>query len=188
MSITVKSFSAEELLHMPDDGFRYELVDGELIKMSLPGGERGAITVNITVLPAQHVKAKGSALFLAQRRDPSLAGIRHGARTLRGIRPTPARAGCRGAERLLAGPPDLAAEVLSPEDTAKAAREKAEKWIAAGTVIVWTVNSGKRAVVVNRSGSSPAALTENSILNGGEVVPGFRCRVAELFASGQAPE
>jgi hypothetical protein len=75
MSITAKSFSAEELLHMPDDGFRYELVDGELIKMSLPGSERGAITVNITVLPAQHVKARGSALFLAQRRDPSLAGI-----------------------------------------------------------------------------------------------------------------
>ena len=33
MATTTKLMTAEELLEMPDDGFRYELVRGELVKM-----------------------------------------------------------------------------------------------------------------------------------------------------------
>ena len=48
--------TADELLQMKDDGFRYELVRGELIKMSPAGHQHGRIALNLTGPLFQHVK------------------------------------------------------------------------------------------------------------------------------------
>ncbi len=47
MTTTLQRSTASELFEMPDDGFRYELVKGELRRMSPSGSEHGAVVVNI---------------------------------------------------------------------------------------------------------------------------------------------
>jgi hypothetical protein len=51
-----------------------------------------------------------------------------------------------------------------------------------GALMVWTLIPRKRSVLVHRPGLTPVTLTENDMLKGEDVVPGFRCRLADLFA------
>jgi Uma2 family endonuclease len=57
MTIETKRTTAEELLRMPDDGFRYELVRGELRKMPPAGSEHGTIAMDMGTSLNNHVKA-----------------------------------------------------------------------------------------------------------------------------------
>ena len=183
MSVAIKSVTADELLYMPQDGFCYELINGELIKMAPPGSEHGVVTVNVAVLLRRHAKARrlgvvfgGDTGFqLTSNPDTVLAPDVAFVRQSR----IPAQGVPRG---YWPGPPDLAVEILSPGDTLKEAREKAEKWLAAGALMVWTLIPRKRSVLVHRPGLAPVTLAEDDILKGEDVVPGFRCRVADLFA------
>ena len=59
--------------------------------------------------------------------------------------------------------------------------EKVEQWLNAGTRAVWIVNPRKRSVTVYHSTSDVKRLSESDELDGGDVVPGFRCKVSEIF-------
>ena len=59
MTQTLQRSTASELFEMPDDGFRYELVKGELRRTSPAGGEHGAVIWNLSGLLAPHVKVIG---------------------------------------------------------------------------------------------------------------------------------
>src|SRR4051812_18003721 len=182
MNTTLQRSTANELFEMPDDGFRYELVKGELRRMSPSGSEHGAIIVNITVLLGQYVKAnKLGVCFGAETgfkiasdpdtvRAPDVAFIRRERIPESGI-----------TKKFWPGAPDLAIEVLSPGDTRKEVDEKVEDWLAAGTRAVWIVNPKRRSVWVYRSMSDVTRLSESDELGGGDVVPGFRCKVSEIF-------
>jgi Uma2 family endonuclease len=61
--------------------------------------------------------------------------------------------------------------------------EKVQDWLAAGAAMVWVVNPKWRSVTIYRSASDIRVLTEKDELDGQDVVPGFRCRVAEIFAN-----
>jgi len=79
------------------------------------------------------------------------------------------------------GAPDLAVEVLSPGDTAEEIEQKTAEWLAAGARAVWIVSPKRRTVTVHRSLKHIKILTEQDELDGADVVPGFRCRVADIF-------
>lgn len=79
------------------------------------------------------------------------------------------------------GAPDLALEVISPWDTVYEVDEKVHEWLEAGTLLVWVVNPKQRTVAVHRPGVSVTILTERDILDGGDVLPGFRLPVADIF-------
>jgi Uma2 family endonuclease len=81
------------------------------------------------------------------------------------------------------GAPDLAVEVVSPNDTIREIEERVRAWLDAGTKMVWVVNPKWRTVSVHRSATDPTTLTEKDELTGGDVVPGFRCRVRDVFAA-----
>ncbi|MDQ1557424.1 MAG: hypothetical protein QOD32_484 [Pyrinomonadaceae bacterium] len=80
------------------------------------------------------------------------------------------------------GAPDLAVEVNSPGDRIGEVEEKVQAWLNAGARLVWVVSPKLRVVTVCRSLNDIETLTEKDTLDGGEVVPGFRFPVAELFA------
>ncbi len=182
MTTTLQRSTASELFEMPHDGFRYELVKGELRKMSPSGSEHGAIIVNITVLLGQHVKSnKLGVCFGAETgfkiasdpdtvRAPDVAFISRERIPESGI-----------TKKFWPGAPDLAVEVLSPGDTYTEVDEKVEDWLESGARAVWVVNPKRRSVSVYRSMTDVKRLSEGDELDGGDVVPGFRCKVSEIF-------
>jgi Uma2 family endonuclease len=79
------------------------------------------------------------------------------------------------------GAPDLAVEVISPRDTAKEVAGKVEDWLAAGSRAVWVVNPKRRTVMAHRPQAEVITLGDDDEFEGQDVVPGFRCRVSEIF-------
>ena len=182
MTTTLQRSTASELYAMPDDGFRYELVKGELRKMSPSGSEHGAIVVNITLLLGQYVKAnKLGVCFGAETgfkigsdpdtvRAPDVAFVRRERIPERGI-----------PKKFWQGAPDLAVEVLSPGDSYSEVGEKVECWLDTGAWAVWVIDPRRRSVSVHRPMTDVTRLFEGDELDGGDVVPGFRCKVSEIF-------
>jgi Uma2 family endonuclease len=73
--------------------------------------------------------------------------------------------------------------VVSPGDTRREIDEKVMAWLDAGTRLVWVVNPAWRTVTIYRSHRDIRTLTEGDELGGGDVVPGFRCRVGGIFVA-----
>jgi Uma2 family endonuclease len=182
MTTTLQRSTANELFEMPDDGFRYELVKGELRKMSPSGWEHGVVVVNITLLLGQHVKTNGLGACSGAETgfkiasDPDTVRAPDLAFVSRERIPE-----SDAAKKFLAGAPDLAVEVLSPGDTRREVDEKVEDWLEAGARAVWVINPKRRGVTVYRSMTDVTRLSEGDELDGGDVVPGFRCKVSEIF-------
>jgi len=184
MMSTTTHVTAEQLLRMPDDGCQYELVAGELRKMTPAGWKHGVVGGRLRSLLGRYVLQEelGEVLlaetgFLIARapdtvRAPDIAFIRKD--RLSSTPPT---------ESFWPGAPDLAVEVVSPRDTAGEIDDKVKAWLDAGTTMVWVVNPAWRNVTVYRSATDIKILTENDELSGQDVLPGFSCAVAEIYAN-----
>lgn len=183
MSTQTRLMTADEFLELPDDGLRHELVRGEVVTMSLPGGEHGEVAGEFFRRIANHAKpAKLGKTYAAEtgfliERDPD---------TVRG-----ADVGFVSTERLgaITNPrkhipfaPDLVVEVLSPNDRTEAVEDKVQEWLTAGSKAVWVADPINRSVTVFRLGAAPVTLTENQEIGAEDILPGFRCRVADFFS------
>lgn len=184
MSTTeTKLMTADQLLRMPDDGFRYELVKGELKRMSPTGDEHGGVTMALAYALYQYVKLNNLGRVYAAEtgfklesdpdtvRAPDIAFVR-----LERIQTAGRIQGYRS------GAPDLAVEVLSPGNAKRAMAEKVKEYFAAGARLVWIVNPKLKIVTAYRSLTDIMTLTEKDTLEGGEVVSGLQIPVAEIFA------
>ncbi|HKR02531.1 MAG TPA: Uma2 family endonuclease [Pyrinomonadaceae bacterium] len=184
MSTTeTKLVTAGELFEMPQDGFRYELIKGELRRMSPAGHEHGRVGMELAVPLGHYIKSrKLGKIYLAETgfklqsnpdtvRAPDIAFIRQERFEQAGNTPG-----------YWSGAPDLAVEVNTPGDTVAEVEEKVTEWLAAGTRMVWVVSPKLKTVTVYRSLTDIVMLTEKDTLDGGEVVPGFQIPVAEIFA------
>jgi Uma2 family endonuclease len=182
MTTTLQRSTASELYAMPDDGFRYELVKGELRRMSPAGWEHGVIVVNVTLLLGQHVKTNnlgacsGAETGFKIASDPDTVRAPDLAFVSRKRIPEG-----DATKKFWPGAPDLAVEVVSPGDTYSEVNEKVEDWLGAGASAVWIIDPRRRTVLVYRSMTDVTQLLEVDELDGGDVVPGFRCKVSEIF-------
>ena len=77
--------------------------------------------------------------------------------------------------------PDLAVEVLSPNESASELQEKLDDYRACGTSLIWVVDPVRRTVMIVASDAPVRWLREGDTVDGGTVIPGFSCEVAELF-------
>lgn len=87
----------------------------------------------------------------------------------------------RGPKGFAVGAPDLAVEVLSPDDRPKNLDRKAERWVNAGVKLVWVINPRSRTATIYRPGVDPVTISADDDLNGEDVVPGFRCRLGDVL-------
>jgi len=160
----------------------WELIDGVLLDISPPGGEHGGCVDNLHFALGSHVRSRQlGKLFAAETsfllaRDPDtllapdLAFIAED----RVPRPLP-----KGWMQTI---PDLIVEVVSLSDRVGDVTEKVGKWLGAGVRLIWVIYPAWRSVQVHRSGCEVRLLSESAVLEGDDVVPGFRMQVRELFA------
>jgi Uma2 family endonuclease len=182
MSTTDRATTAGQLAALADDGQRYELVEGELQMMSPAGNVHGRIAARLTAILWNHVERHQLGVvyaaetgFLLSRdpdtvRAPDVAFIRQ--------------------ERLdqleevdgyLPLAPDLAAEVVSPNDSYTQVEEKARSWLRAGSSLVLVVDPGTRSVRVYQTEDHIEVLHEDDTFDAGAVAGGWELRVGDLF-------
>ena len=172
--------TAEQLLRADDIG-RCELVRGTL-KMMIPAGdEHGRIVVAITHAVASHVRSRqlgvlhGAETGFVLARDPDTVRAPDLAFTGTERASPPARGFVPAA-------PDLAVEVLSPDDRPGYVREKVAEWLEAGTLAVWVIDPRTRTVTIHSAEEPAVVLEESDVLTGGSLLPGFALAVPDLFA------
>ena len=171
--------TADDLLAMPDDGFRYELVRGELIRMSPTAWGHGVFALRIGGSMESHASAR--RLGVASTDDGFLLGPDH-------MRAPDVSFVCR--ERALdpnkpqgffPGPPDIAVEVISPSDRLTEVAEKVVEWLDAGARAVIVVNPRNQTVRVHRPDRETVHLTVEDVLEVPEVLPGWSMPVRQIF-------
>ena len=183
MDVATRTMVADELFMMPHDGFRYELVKGELVKMSPTGGKHGILTIRLGAALVQHVEANnlgeafGAETGFILTTNPDTVRAPDAAFVSRERIPPG-----DFPEKFWPGAPDLAVEVISPSDTLYEVEEKIEEYLEAGVKLIWIVNPKKRTVTIYQPNVEPQTLTEADTLDGREVVPGFQYGLARLFA------
>lgn len=77
--------------------------------------------------------------------------------------------------------PDLAVEVVSPNDAYEEVSRKVSDYKLAGVKLIWVIDPATKTVLVRRLDRSCAELDETGTLSGEDVIPGFTCPVADLF-------
>ena len=182
MTTATRLMTAEELLAMPDDGSTYELVGGEPIKLMGTGLEHAYIADNCYgsirdyVIGANIGRVFSSQLGYRLARDPDTVRIPDISFVRR------ERLETVGAIRgYFPGAPDLAIEVISPGNSYSDVAEKVFDYLKAGTLMVIVLEPRTHTVSVHRSPTNVVALTEADTLDGGDVLPGWRMPVSEIF-------
>ena len=182
MSTHTRPMTAEDLLRHDEPNGRIELVRGELVVMSFNGGLHGMVAANILYSLGRYVEEHGlgetypGRTGFHLRRDPDT------------VRSADA---CFVSHRRLAlddesdgyfpFAPDLVVEVISWSNPPQWVAGKLGDWLDAGAQLVWWIDTDRREVVEHRPGVGRRTLAEDEELDGGDVVPGFRCRIADLF-------
>lgn len=175
--------TADQLLALPDDGYRYELVRGELRKAPLDGARHGEVSLQIAVALFDYVERNDLGAVLAANtgfligsdpdhvRAPDAAFVRRERVEAAGL-----------VAGYWPGPPDLAVEVISPHDRYTEVEEKVADWLASGVQLVVLVNPRNRTVTRRAPGQDPVILTEQDTLTGDPAVPGWQMAVRDIFA------
>lgn len=180
MATNARAHATEaDLLRMPKDGRKYELVDGQ-IRVSPAGGQHGLIIVELTARLLAFVKrarwgyvfesSTGFRLPKGNVRSPDISFVARG-RFKKEIVP----------KGFIPFPPDLAVEVLSPEDRPRFVLDKVGEYLDAGVRMVWVLDPEAHSASVYRSLTNVQTLSEKDQLRGEDVLPGFRCRLGEIL-------
>lgn len=162
---------------------RFELDRGALVRMPPAGAVHSAIALRLGRLLAEHVDAAalgvvvGADCGFVLARQPDVVRAPDAAFVARERVPP---AGPPSGFWPLA--PDLAVEVASPSDRVEDLDEKIAQYFAAGTRLVWVVHPRTRAVHVYRSSAEVHIRRDPDDLDGGDVLPAFRCQVSRLFS------
>lgn len=175
-------YTPADLLRLPDGG-RYELIDDQLVErdMSLWSSY---VAGRIYRLLSNHAPADESGWVLPEGASyqcfPDAPNkVRRADVSFIRLERLPLAQATEEGHITIA--PDAAVEVMSPNDLAYDVDEKVEDYLRAGVSLVWVVNPKTRTVVVHRRQGIGAVLREDDELSGEDVLPGFRCRVGELF-------
>jgi Uma2 family endonuclease len=176
--------TAEELLKLPNgEGKRYELIEGQLRVMCAAGFEHGRVAMMAGSLLTIHVQATGSGVTLGAETGFILARDPDTVRAPDAAFVSNARADAVGPTLGFwpGGAPDLAIEVVSPEDSRPYLRAKALNWLDAGATAVLVLHPRTRSATVYRQGGDVQSYTEGT-LDLSDAVPGWHVAVADFFA------
>lgn len=171
--------TAEELLRMPAGNMRHELVNGELITMAPAGAEHGEIAVAIAIRLGTYVRehrlgqtySSDTGFVLSRNPDTVRAPDASFVKGERVVR----------VKEYFPGAPDLAIEVISPGDSYSEVEAKVREYLRAGSLMVIVIDPAERTATIRTPSAPTQYLSINDTLDGGDVVPGWRLPLRELF-------
>jgi Uma2 family endonuclease len=180
---TTKLFTAADLEHLEDDGYRYDLIEGELHRMAPANFEHGGIAAAALAHLWNFVVPRGLGVVVAaetgfqlhRKPDTVLAPDAAFVRADRLPSPDERHRG------FLSVAPDLVVEVISPSESNASIERKVAAYLTAGVILVWTVHPVRQQVIVYRQDQPPRVLNFDDTLDGEEVLPGFRLLISDLF-------
>lgn len=173
--------TAEEFERLASgDGYRDELSRGRLIREPNPGAVHGRVQLRLGGRLERHVAehelgyVTAESGYILERhpdtvRGPDLAFVSR------------ERYGDALPSRWPEFAPDLVVEILSPSDRFSGVAEKVAQYVGAGTRLAWVIDPAERTAVVHRRTGDVRVLTEAEALDGEDVLPGFRCALAEIL-------
>ncbi len=171
----------EELWELSQDGYRYELFDGELKTMPPTGAEHGRLSADITIAVGGFVqrnnlgKCFGAETGFRVSEEPVSILAPDFAFVMRERMPAEV------PPTFLAVVPDLVLEVRSPGDLASEVADKIGRWLAAGTQIVWELNPRTKKLTVFRPNVAALELGEEATLDAEPLLPGWTLALNTIF-------
>jgi Uma2 family endonuclease len=173
--------TAEELARVEIPGKTTELLRGRLVVREPPGTRHGSVAARLTFLLGDHVYRHHLGVLTAQDtgfkievnpdtvRAPDVAFV---------DRARADRIPARGYAELA---PDLAAEIVSPDDRPGELLAKVGQWLDAGTKLVWIIDPARSEARVYTDDGGLTIVPADDTLDGGCVLPGFRCALADVL-------
>lgn len=182
-----RTIISDDLLDLPKDGFRYEIVRGELRKKMPSGILHALIAGRIAGLLSG---------FIRQRRLGEILTAEPGFKL--SLTPETLRVPdvsfmrmdkflqIKNLDKFYSGAPNLAVEVISPSETFQDVQEKIEDYLASGVEMIWIVRPKQTTITVYRPQHELTVLRIGDSLDGADVIPGFTCSVEDIL--GDLPE
>ncbi len=174
--------TADDLLRLHSKGVRGELIRGVLHETMSSGVRHGKIVMSLGYELGAFVKPQrlgtlvgsDSGVWLEHDpdtvREPDLAFFSAGI--------MPLDADVPGYAEVV---PELVVEIRSPSDSRREVHDKARMWISHGVRLVWVIHPDTRSVDVHSADRSVSTVVGEAELDGFDVLPGFRCALAEVF-------
>jgi Uma2 family endonuclease len=178
-----KSWTEAELEALPEDGFIHEIVSGELLMSPKNNWFHGSICTRFsaalvefnrehrlgTVLDA----STGFWMFNRNCRAPDISFVTRARMTALGFGPK--------EKRFFPGAPDLAIEILSPNNTRAEIDARLKDFFSSGARLAWIIDPESESVEVCRSLTDRKLIGSGGFLEGEDLLPGFRYPIADLF-------
>jgi Uma2 family endonuclease len=175
-----RNITDDELLQLPKDGNKYEVVDGELVVSPGAGFRHENIMGELFTRLRTFAKERGLGLVMpsnllyvlpsGNRRGPDISFI--AADRVAALAPDTV------FPRLA---PDLAVEVLSPSDSLPRMLAKVAEYLDSGTRLVWVIDPENRRAAACRAITAIREIGPDGELDGEDVLPGFRCRLSDIL-------
>jgi len=200
---TAQRMTFDDLMAQPDDGYLYELVRGEIVRMPPPKEDHGCIEAALVEAIARYLHNRAIALGweetqgriarnkLVGRLMSGETGVRFSLPDdpdqLRGLDvcylsvEQVARLGASPKNRYIPEMPALVAEVISPSETATYVNEKVADYLAGGARLVWLLYPKTRTIEARYPDGTARTILPANVLDGGAVLPGFAASLNNIF-------
>ncbi len=160
-----------------NDG-RYELVDGEVVKLSPARRRHGRTAINIGTAFNLYSRQRGIGYaevevgYIVRQwpdtvRAPDVSFVLNDSDEY--------------DDGFVPGAPDIAVEVVSPSNTAAEIERKIGEYLAAGSQRVWVVYSANRRVIIHHPDGTTFTYTRDDVITDEELLPGFSLPLSEIF-------
>lgn len=190
-SVVAAGLTANEFydfVNLPSNrGRNFELERGEVVEMPPPGKLHGFVCGNVARLLGNYASLRGRGYICT---NDSGVILERAPDTVRGIDVCfydDAQTADDMERRYAEVPPIMAVEVMSPSDRINPMMQRVSQMLGSGVKMVWIVDPEARDVSVCRAERPAEVLCEDDELAVSDVLPGFRCRVAELFLLPASP-
>ncbi|MGH7558360.1 MAG: Uma2 family endonuclease [Gemmatimonadota bacterium] len=181
---TERRLTIEEFERLPERELRTELVRGRVVREPPAAGDHGHLCADVAYHLKRYTEEHGGGIVFGAEtgfvlfEDPPT--VRAPDAAFVAAERAPPRELRTGFWRLA---PDLAVEIVSPSSTRAEMEAKVSDYLEAGTRLVWILDQRARTVTVHRPGEEIRLLTGTQVLDGGDILAGFRLPLPDLFGS-----